>query len=154
MTKPIGCSKITIIIHYWQIRKSRLFHWGERVMKKTILVADDEPNIRLLVKNTLAGEAYAIQEAADGREALSQIQTTQPDLVILDLMMPRCSGLDVLRELQAHPPMPKPSIIVLTAKVHEEEKVRKFGVMHFLHKPFSPLELLGVIEQTLGERVG
>lgn len=121
-------------------------------MKKTILVADDEPNIRLLVKNTLAGEAYAILEAVDGREALSQIQTTQPDLVILDLMMPRCTGIEVLRELQAHPPTPKPSIIVLTAKVHEEEKVRQFGVEHFLQKPFSPLELLGVIERTLDER--
>ncbi|MBI5378713.1 MAG: response regulator [Nitrospirae bacterium] len=121
-------------------------------MKKTILIADDEPNIRLLVKSTLPGEEYEVVEAADGQEALQRIRATRLDLVILDLMMPRCTGIEVLRELQAHPPTPKPSIIVLTAKVHEEEKARKFGVMHYLHKPFSPLELLGVIERTLVER--
>ncbi len=117
---------------------------------RKILIADDDTNIRLLVRYTLEDtQRYEIAEATDGAETLENIRTQMPDLVILDLMMPRVSGLDVLESLNRNPPAHPPLIIVLSAKVNEEEHARKLGVEVFLRKPFSPLQLMAVVEQVL-----
>lgn len=118
---------------------------------KTVLIADDDKNIRLLVINTLEDpERYAFLEAEDGGAALEIIGSKMPDLVILDLMMPRISGLDVLETLKKNPNLPRPLIIVLSGKVNDEEHARKLGAKVFLRKPFSPLELIVIFEQVLG----
>jgi len=121
--------------------------------KKKILIADDEANIRLLVRSTLEDEdMYQILEAADGQEALDQIRASGPEIVILDLMMPRVSGLDVLEELRKHPPKRQPVIVVLTAKVNEEQRALAAGADEFLRKPFSPLQLMDAVEKALDMR--
>lgn len=120
------------------------------LIKKKILIADDEANIRLLVRSTLEDEdQYQILEAADGREALNHIRADSPEVVILDLMMPRVSGLDVLEEIRKHPPKRRPVIIVLTAKVNEEQRALAAGADEFLRKPFSPLQLMDMVEKAL-----
>lgn len=121
---------------------------------KKILVADDEANIRLLVRSTLEDEEnWRILEAVDGAEVLDRIGTDAPDLLILDLMMPRVSGLDVLKKLKAKPPAHPPIVVVLTAKVSEERNARALGAQFFLKKPFSPLDLMKIVEQVLGQQV-
>src|SRR3990172_3780520 len=89
--------------------------------KRKILIADDETNIRLLVRSTLEDEErFEILEATDGREALDHMRTHAPDVLIPDHMIPRVSGLDVLEELNNKPLPRRPRIIVLSAKVNEE----------------------------------
>lgn len=123
--------------------------------KRKILVADDEANVRLLVRSTLEDEElYVIHEAADGAEALDHIRNDAPDLLILDLMMPRVSGLDVLAELKRHPLAHRPVVVVLTAKVNEEQRALAAGADQFLRKPFSPLQLMEVVDRVLGAGVG
>ncbi|RJQ45838.1 MAG: response regulator [Gammaproteobacteria bacterium] len=121
--------------------------------RKKILIADDEANIRLLVRSTLEDEdMYQIIEAVDGQEALDQIRTNGPEIAILDLMMPRVSGLDVLEELRKHPPKRRPVVVVLTAKVNEEQRALAAGADEFLRKPFSPLQLMDAVEKALDMR--
>lgn len=121
--------------------------------RKKILIADDEANIRLLVRSTLEDEdTYQIIEAVDGQEALDQIRTNGPEIAILDLMMPRVSGLDVLEELRKHPPKRRPVVVVLTAKVNEEQRALAAGADEFLRKPFSPLQLMDAVEKALDMR--
>ncbi len=115
-----------------------------------ILIADDEANIRLLVRSTLEDEdRFTIHEASDGKEALEQLRAHAPDVLILDLMMPRVSGLDVLEELKKHPPAQRPRIVVLSAKVNEEQHALKLGADLFLRKPFSPLQLMDTVDKAL-----
>lgn len=121
--------------------------------RKKILIADDEANIRLLVRSTLEDEdTYQIIEAVDGQEALDQIRANGPEIAILDLMMPRVSGLDVLEELRKHPPKRRPVVVVLTAKVNEEQRALAAGADEFLRKPFSPLQLMDAVEKALDMR--
>lgn len=119
-------------------------------MKKKILIADDEPSIRRLIHGTLEDEArLEIHQACDGREALALLRAHAPDVLILDLMMPRVSGLDVLIDLNLHPLPQRPRIIVLSAKVTEEARALELGAELFLRKPFSPLQLIDLIEKAM-----
>lgn len=118
--------------------------------RKKILVADDEASIRLLVRSTVEDEERCeIHEASDGRETLEYLRAHAPDVLILDLMMPRVSGLDVLEELNKKPLSRRPRIIVLSAKVNEERHALKLGADLFLRKPFSPLQLMEMVEKAL-----
>lgn len=117
-----------------------------------ILIADDEANIRLLVRSTLEDdERFTIHEAVDGKETLARLRAHAPDVLILDLMMPRVSGLDVLEEIKKHPPARRPKIVVLSAKVNEEQHAVKLGADLFLRKPFSPLQLMDVVDKALAD---
>jgi len=118
--------------------------------KRKILIADDETNIRLLVRSTLEDEErFEILEATDGREALDHMRAHAPDVLIPDHMIPRVSGLDVLEELNNKLLPRRPRIIVLSAKVNEEQRALKLGADLFLRKPFSLLQLMEVGEQAL-----
>ena len=120
--------------------------------RKKILVADDEASIRLLVRSTLEDEDRCeIHEASDGRETLAHLRAHAPDVLILDLMMPRVSGIDVLEELNKQPLPRRPRIIVLSAKVNEEKHALKLGADLFLRKPFSPLQLMEIVEKVLAQ---
>jgi len=110
---------------------------------KTILLADDDPNLRALARLTLNDPEYHIVEAADGREALELARTLHPDLLVLDWMMPGMSGIEVARVLQSDPQTARIPIIMLTARARLEDKQRgrAVGVRNYLVKPFSPLAL-------------
>jgi two-component system response regulator MtrA len=118
----------------------------------TVLLCDDEEVLRRLVRATLQTDDYRIEEAADGEEALARARSLRPDLIILDMMMPGLSGLEVLRELRADPAFANTPVIMLTARARpaDQEEAAAAGADRYLAKPFSPLELIGVVEKLLG----
>lgn len=117
-------------------------------MAAKILVVDDEPNIREVAGLYLRRDGHAVVPAADGDEALRLYQQTRPDLVVLDLMLPGMSGLEVCRRLQADRRVP---LIMLTAKGEEEDRIVGLGVGadDYIVKPFSPRELVARVEAVL-----
>ena len=118
-----------------------------------ILVVDDEPNIREVVGLYLRRDGHAVVSAADGEEALEVYRRTRPDLVVLDLMLPKVSGLEVCRRIQAERRVP---LIMLTARGEEEDRIVGLGLGadDYVIKPFSPRELaarVGAVLRRTGE---
>lgn len=109
-----------------------------------ILVVEDEPDISALVAFHLARESYRVRTASSGPEAIRAIETELPDLVVLDLMLPGISGLDVLREIRQNDAWKDLPVILLTAKKEEEDRVEglRLGADDYVSKPFSPRELV------------
>jgi CheY-like chemotaxis protein len=118
---------------------------------KTILIADDEAHLRLLVSTTLDEPDYRLLEASDGAQALELAKAELPDLVILDWMMPRISGIQVLQALREDPRTTALPVIMLTAKAQRVDRngAVGLGVRGYLIKPFSPLELIQLVEKVL-----
>jgi DNA-binding response OmpR family regulator len=114
----------------------------------TILVVDDEPNILEVVSAYLRRELYKVVTATDGEAALKQFAETSPDLVVLDVMLPRLDGLEVCRRVRATSNTP---IIMLTARSDEMDKLVGLGIGadDYLTKPFSPRELVARIKAVL-----
>ena len=108
--------------------------------RPNVLVCDDEPNLRELIRVSL-GPSYAVHEAEDGEEALALAHALEPELVILDLMMPRLNGFDVLAKLKADPGLARTRILVVTAQPASEEEARANGADGVIVKPFAPEEL-------------
>lgn len=119
---------------------------------KTILLADDEVNLRTLVHTTLDDPAYRILETTDGVAALELARKEHPDLIVLDWMMPGMSGIEVANALRQDPATAQIPIIMLTAKGQEKdrEQGQLLGLLAYLVKPFSPLELLEKVQEVLG----
>ncbi len=125
-------------------------------MESTILVCDNEEVLRGLVRASLDGNGYTLVEARDGDEAVEQARLVQPDLILLDMMMPGQSGLEVLGELRRDPELRGIPVIMLTARaqVTDRDAARRAGADRFLAKPFSPLELACVVKELLGNDHG
>jgi CheY-like chemotaxis protein len=117
----------------------------------TVLLCDDEEVLRHLVRATLENGEYEIVEAADGDESLQLARRHRPDVVILDMMMPGRSGLDVVRELRDDAALARTPVVMLTARARpaDREAAAAAGADRYLAKPFSPLELIGVVEELL-----
>jgi two-component system, OmpR family, phosphate regulon response regulator PhoB len=109
-----------------------------------VLVVDDEPDIAGLVAYHLAKAGYRVSTAADGTEALVRARAERPDLVVLDLMLPGRSGLDVLAELRRADETKQVGVILLTARKEEQDRIAGLsqGADDYLAKPFSPQELV------------
>jgi phosphate regulon transcriptional regulator PhoB len=118
---------------------------------KKILVVEDEPDIRKLVHYNLAQERFMVLEAEDGEKALKTIQREKPDLIILDLMLPGLSGLELCRNLRQRPETAQLPILMLTAKASEADRVvgLEMGADDYLTKPFSPRELVARVKAIL-----
>lgn len=112
------------------------------------MLADDDPTIRLLVHATLRNDAYELIEAADGEEALVLARSERPDLILLDVAMPRLDGLEVCRQLKSDPSTQGIQIIMLTARPLDPLGER-LGADGYFTKPFSPLALLAKIGDVL-----
>jgi DNA-binding response OmpR family regulator len=120
-------------------------------MKKKILVADDNPHILEVVSMALETLDFEVILAQDGEEALEQSKKERPDLIILDIMMPKKNGLEVCRELKGCPQYQEIPIIMLSAKTQREDKFwgRDAGADDYVTKPFDPLELERVVTRLL-----
>lgn len=119
---------------------------------KTILIADDEEDLRTIVHMTLEDPKYRIIEATDGEAALALARKEHPDLLILDWMMPNLSGIDVVKALRQDVSTATMPVIMLMAKDRnrDQEEGLAAGVFVYLIKPFSPLELLEKIKEVIG----
>jgi two-component system phosphate regulon response regulator PhoB len=113
-------------------------------MSSHVLVVDDEPDISALVAYHLARESYRVRTAASGPEALRAMETEVPDLVLLDLMLPGLSGLDVLREIRRRDEWRDVPVILLTALKDERDRLEglRLGADDYVSKPFSPQEVV------------
>jgi two-component system, OmpR family, alkaline phosphatase synthesis response regulator PhoP len=118
-------------------------------MAKKILVVDDERHIVRLVEVNLTRAGYEVATAYDGVEALEKVKKEEPDMVVLDVMMPRMDGFEVLKRLQADPDTQDIPVIMLTAKAQDADIFRGWssGVSSYLTKPFNPRELLTFVER-------
>ncbi|SDW24578.1 response regulator transcription factor [Paenibacillus sp. CF384] len=113
-----------------------------------LLIVDDDPHIRELISLLLAAEGFEIVEAGDGREALAVLESTQVQLVILDVMMPNMDGWELCKEIRDGMELP---VLMLTAKGETSQKVKGFelGADDYLVKPFEPLELVARVKALL-----
>ncbi len=120
-------------------------------MPETILVVDDDPDIARFVEVNLRSAGYEVAVAADGEEALEKAGELRPDLVLLDVMMPRIDGFEVAQRLRKNPQTANTSIIMLTAKALSADKVTglQSGADDYIIKPFDPIELLARVKGTL-----
>jgi diguanylate cyclase (GGDEF)-like protein len=120
-------------------------------MAESILVVDDDPDIARFVEVNLRSAGYDVSVAGDGQEALDRAADLRPDLVLLDVMMPRLDGFEVAQRLRKNPQTANTSIIMLTAKALSSDKVTglQSGADDYIIKPFDPIELLARVKGTL-----
>lgn len=118
-----------------------------------VLIVDDEAPIVELVRFTLEDEHVRVLEAGDGLEALAVARAEQPDLIFLDVQLPRLNGFEVCRRLRLEPGLEKTKIVMLTAagQVQDLARGRAAGADLYLTKPFSPLRLLTLVSSLLPE---
>ena len=118
---------------------------------KKIMIVDDEQTIRLLVKRML-GSNYTVLEAKDGQEAIDLTLSQKPDLVIMDIMMPRKDGITALNELKSNQSTRKIPVIMLTGVDYalNKELTERMGAAKYVTKPIRPQDLINVINQVLG----
>ena len=120
-------------------------------VKKKILVVEDEPDIRELVRYNLENAGFRVVEAEDGEAALRTVRSEQPALVLLDLMLPEGDGLEICRILRGERETAALPIVMLTAKAGEVDRVLglEFGADDYVTKPFSPRELVARVRAVL-----
>jgi len=122
--------------------------------KPTILLADDDQFICVVYKDGLENAGYNVIVAQDGEEALAKIISDKPSLVLLDIIMPKQNGFEVLRAVQANPDISATPIIVLTnlSQASDEQEARKYGAIDFITKSNASFnDVLLKIEQFLGQ---
>lgn len=117
-----------------------------------ILVVDDEPFILRSLAYVLKREGFEVVEARDGAEAIEVARREKPDLVFLDVMMPKKNGFDVLAEIKATPALDGTRVILLTAKGQDSDREQgfKLGCDDYLTKPFSPMRIVERARAVLG----
>ena len=121
-------------------------------MAKKVLIADDEPNIVISLEFLLRREGFEVLVAVDGEEALAKARAERPDLVLLDVMMPRINGFDVCQALRADSDLDGLRIVMLTAKGRDTEvsKGLALGADAYVTKPFSTKDLVSQVRSLLG----
>ena len=122
-------------------------------MSKTILIADDEKNILISLEFLMKREGYVVVVAHDGQEAIDAISREHPDLVLLDVMMPKKTGFDVCQEVRANPALKDMLILMLTAKGRDTDiaKGLAMGANGYVIKPFSTRELAQKVRDMLDQ---
>ncbi len=119
----------------------------------TILLIDDEPVIQKLVTADLVSRGYDVVVAKDGEQALASASQELPDLVLLDVKIPKICGWDILAAIKANQELRHTQVLIMTGAIlpGDEEKARNMGALGCLAKPFTPRELLAEIKKALGE---
>jgi DNA-binding response OmpR family regulator len=119
---------------------------------KRVLIVEDQADIRKLIRMTLEFEPYEIHEAADGVAGLRLANAIQPDLILLDVMMPgELDGLQVCAKVRANPALQGTRVVLLTARgqIRDRDAGQQAGADEYLIKPFSPLQLIETIERLM-----
>lgn len=121
-------------------------------MSKRILIADDEPNIVVSLEFLMKREGFDVQVAVDGEAALQAIAAQVPDLILLDIMLPRKDGFEVCQQIRANPQWQSLKVVMLTAKGRDTEvsKGLALGADAYMTKPFSTKDLVAQVRQLLG----
>lgn len=122
-------------------------------MSKSVLIVDDEPNIVVSLEFLLEQAGYQVRIAHDGQQAWEAIERQPPDLVLLDVMLPRLSGFDVCQKIREHPDLQRVRVVMLTAKGREVEvsKGLALGADAYISKPFSTQDLLAQVRTLLAD---
>lgn len=131
--------------------------------EKKILVVDDEPDVRNFLATCIEDAGYAVETASDGAEALEKVQRDTPDLITLDMVMPRVSGISFMRQLRAMDRFSNLPVIVITAHAHDElgsEDIKGFSAFasglrprYTMEKPVTPEKLVNAISEILGVEI-
>lgn len=118
-------------------------------MPTRVLIAEDEPNIVESLSFVLEREGFAVRAVLDGEAALRELRTEAPDLLILDLMLPKMNGFEVLKALKSDPVLASIPVIVLTAKGQAQDRrmIEEIGAEGFMTKPFSNREIAERVRQ-------
>ena len=132
-------------------------------LQPSVLVVEDEPAQREVLAYNLESEGFRVIKAADGNEALLLIEEEQPDLILLDWMLPGTSGIEICRQIKSRPAFRMTPVIILSARSEEVDKVRglETGADDYISKPYSIIELLARVKAhlrrsrpaTMGERL-
>lgn len=125
--------------------------WGRLCMSKNVLIVDDEPNIVLSLKFLIAQEGYEVRTASNGEEALRALAERVPDLVLLDVMMPKPDGFEVCQTIRATPAWREIPVIMLTAKGRDVERQKglAMGADDYITKPFATKDLVAKVQAFL-----
>ena len=122
-------------------------------MEKLILIADDDPDVRLHIAEILDAAGFDFDTATDGNETLLMLELTEPDLLLVDLAMPRKDGWQLIREVRANPHLRDLPIVTLSESF-ELRNATIYGVQGNISKPISPLVMLDTLDEVLGQAVG
>lgn len=122
-------------------------------MSKRVLLIEDEPNIIEAIRFLLTREGWEVMSHSDGDDALDVLLAAKPDLVILDMMLPGKSGMDILRELRARSELDGLPVLMLTARGQSRDRdmAEKAGVNRFMTKPFSNVEVLSAVRDLVAQ---
>ncbi len=125
----------------------------ERKMSKRVLIADDEPNIVMSLEFLMQRAGYQVQVAGNGEDALRMATDSRPDLMLLDVMLPKMNGFEVCQKIRANPGCASVKIVMLTAKGRDTEVAKglAIGADAYVTKPFSTKDLLAQVREILGE---
>jgi DNA-binding response OmpR family regulator len=115
--------------------------------KRRVLLADDDPSLLRLISTTLGTTDFDLLQATDGEEALALARRHRPDLILLDINMPRLDGFEVLRQLKQAPETASIKVVILSARRDEADRARgrECGADEYFVKPFSPIQLLNKV---------
>ena len=121
---------------------------------KRILVAEDQEDLRAILRDYLTASGYAVVEAVDGVESVAKAASDRPDLVLMDIQLPLLDGYEATRQIKALPGLAAIPIIAVSSFTMkgDEEKARAAGCDDYVTKPYSPVQLLRIIRGVLGER--
>jgi CheY-like chemotaxis protein len=166
ISKKIGHNRVTVskylevmkaheIIDYEGIAQAKLWYIKKDNSKPTLLIVDDEKHIVELVALSLVPEKFRIIKAYTGLDALDLVYKENPDLIVLDLMMPGINGFEVCKKIKENPLLKKIPIIMLSAKGEIDDKLQglKIGADDYMTKPFDPMELEARVERILRSSV-
>ena len=122
-------------------------------MMKRILVAEDQEDLRAILRDYLSASGYAVIEAVDGVESVAKAASERPDLVLMDIQLPVLNGYDATRQIKALPGLAAIPIIAVSsfAMKGDEEKARASGCDDYVTKPYSPVDLLRLVRRYFGE---
>lgn len=122
-------------------------------MPKTIVIADDEPHVLRSLEFILKKQGYRVVTAVNGEDALEKVRENDPDLVFLDIQMPKMDGNSVLRHLRDDPKFQELYIVMITAKGQEADRLNSLesGANEYVTKPYSPRKLVERVKEILGE---